>query len=312
MNIEEGSKEKYLKIVKHDYIFDAVAFNELNKYKVEELKYLLFKEKKYRFGLCVGVRDGEVLCPFSAPFGTMVAIRKPVSIKYYDEAIDALDAFVVENNYRSIRFILPPMFYDETGISILVNALYRNGYGFKNIDLNFQFDLKKICTEMYPEMIPHNGRKNLRISLNSDLVLKHCNTYEEEKKAYNVIAENRESKGYPLRMTFQQVIDTVQIVDHDFFLVMKDDDAIAATLIYYINEDVAQVIYWGDRPSFGEFKPINYLAYQLIHYYGERGLSYLDIGPSTENSIPNYGLCDFKESIGCDISSKITMVKNVL
>lgn len=309
MKIEEVSKEQYLQIVKHDYIFDAVEFNELNKYKVEELKYLLFKDTKYRFGLCTGIREGEVLCPFSAPFATMVAIRKPVSIINYDQAIDALDTFFVEKHYKSSRFVLPPMFYDETSLGIFVNSLYRKGYDLKNIDLNFQFDLKKVCTKTYPEMLPRNGRKNLRISLNSLLALKHCDTYDQATKAYSVIAENREAKGYPLRMTLQQVMDTVQIVNHDFFLVMKDDEAIAAALIYYINQNVAQVIYWGDRPGFTEVKPINYLAYQLINYYSDQGFKYLDIGPSTEDSIPNYGLCDFKESIGCDVSTKMTMIK---
>jgi len=309
MNIEEVSKEQYFKIVKHDYIFNAVAFNELNKYKVDELKYLLFNEKRYRFGLCVGIREGEVSCPFTAPFGSMVAIKKPVSVKHYDEAIAALDTFMIKNKYKSIKFILPPMFYDETGLSIFINILYRKGYSLKNIDLNFHFDLKNVSTNKYPEMILNNGRRNLRISLNSNLALKHCDTDEEEKKAYKVIAENRESNGYPLRMTFQQVIDTVKIIDHDSFLVMKDDEEIAAALVYYVNEDAAQVIYWGDRPGFREFKPINYLAYKLIHYYSEKGMKYLDIGPSTENSIPKFGLCDFKQSIGCDISSKMTMVK---
>jgi len=38
-------------------------------------------------------------------------------------------------------------------------------------------------------------------------------------------------------------------------------------------------------------------------------MRYIDIGPSTENSIPNYGLCEFKESIGCDISPKYTFYK---
>lgn len=309
MYIEETSKEKYTEFVNSEYVFDTVSFNELNRYKVEELKYLLFKEKKYRFGLCIGIRNGEVSCPFSAPFGTMVSIRKPVSIQYYDEAIDLLDKFAIENNYKSIRFILPPMFYDETGISIFINTLHRKGYNFKNIDLNFQLKIRKVFSEKYEEFLPHNGRKNLRIALNSDLVLKHCNTIEEVNTAYNVIAENREAKGYPLRMTYQQVLETIQIVNHDFFLVMKNDEAIAAALIYYINQDVAQVIYWGDRPGFGVCKPINFLAYQLIQYYGQRGLSYLDIGPSTEDSLPNYGLCDFKESIGCDISNKMTMIK---
>jgi hypothetical protein len=310
MIIEDVSIERYKEIVKDvTYVFNSTSFNELNKHKVDELKYLLFKDKKYRFGLYVGIKDDEVLCPFSAPFGTMVAIKTPVSIKYYDEAIDTLESFVSQNNYKSLRFILPPMFYDETGISIFVNTLFRKGYSFKNIDLNFQFDLKKFSTKKYVEIIPYNARKNLRIALSSDLSIKHCETKEEVKRAYNVIAENRELKCYPLRMSYKQVIDTVQIVDHDFFLVIKEEEAIAAALIYYVNEDVAQVIYWGGRLGFSEVKPINYLAYQLIHYYGEKGLNYLDIGPSTENSIPNYGLCDFKNSIGCDISSKITMIK---
>lgn len=310
MDIEEVSKEQYFKIVKHDYIFDAVAFNELNKCKVEDLKYLLLIEKKHRFGLCIGIKNREVLCPFSAPFGTMVAIRKPVSLQYYDKAIDTLDKYMIENNYKRIKFILPPMFYDETGISRFVNVLYRKGYEFRNIDLNFQFDLQKVYSDNYVNLLPHNGRKNLRIGLNSDLVLKHCDTGEEKKQAYNVIAENRQHKGYPLRMTFQQVLDTVQIVEHDFFLIKKDDEEIAAALIYYVNRDVAQVIYWGDHPGFRELKPINFLAYQLINYYGKKGLKYLDIGPSTEDSVPNSGLCDFKESIGCSISTKITMAKD--
>jgi len=312
MDIEEVTKEEYLKVIKHHNIFDAVTFNELNKYKVEKLKYLLFKGKKYKFGLCVGVKECEVLCPFSSPFATMVEINRPVSIKNYDQAIDSLDIFLTKNHYKTIRFILPPMFYDETGLGIFVNTLYRKGYDFKNIDLNFQFDLKKVCTEAYPEMIPRNGKKNLRIGLNSGLILKHCDNNEDAKKAYSVIAENREAKGFPLRMTFQQVMNTVRLVNHDFFMVIKDDEEIAAALIYYINENVAQVIYWGDRQGFGKVKPINYLACQLVHYYSERGLKYLDIGPSTENSVPNYGLCDFKKSIGCDVSTKITMIKRFI
>ena len=50
---------------------------------------------------------------------------------------------------------------------------------------------------------------------------------------------------------------------------------------------------------------INFLAYQLIQYYTKKGIKILDIGISTEDGIPNYGLCDFKESIGCFLSSKI-------
>ena len=44
--------------------------------------------------------------------------------------------------------------------------------------------------------------------------------------------------------------------------------------------------------------------------YGEKGFEYLDIGISTDHGIINYGLSDFKISIGCDTSAKVTFVKD--
>ncbi len=310
MKTEEVSKDIYNNIVRYDNIYNAVVFNELNKYKVDDIKYLLFKDKKYRFGVCVGIINKDIMCPFSAPFGTIIPLRKLTSINYYDDAIKALDYFATENKFESVKFILPPMFYDETHLSIFVSALYRNGYRIKTIDLNYQFDMQKI-QKSYFEILPHNGRKNLRIALNSDLIFKHCDTSDEKKKSYDVIAENRYTRGYPLKMTFQQVMDTIQIVKHDLFLVKKEEVDIAAALIYYINDTVVQVIYWGDCAGYGEFKPMNFLAYQLINFYSEKGIKYIDVGPSSENGIPNLGLCSFKESIGCDISNKFTMYKNI-
>ena len=54
-------------------------------------------------------------------------------------------------------------------------------------------------------------------------------------------------------------------------------------------------------------KPINALAEFLVTYYTNKGFEYLDIGPSTDQGIPNYGLIDFKESIGCRTDSKVTV-----
>jgi hypothetical protein len=41
----------------------------------------------------------------------------------------------------------------------------------------------------------------------------------------------------------------------------------------------------------------------------KKGMKFVDIGPSTENSIPNYGLCEFKESIGCTVVNKYSFKK---
>jgi len=54
---------------------------------------------------------------------------------------------------------------------------------------------------------------------------------------------------------------------------------------------------------------MNFLSYEVFKYYKENGIEVVDIGPSTEDSIPNHGLCEFKESIGCDLSPKYSFYK---
>lgn len=69
------------------------------------------------------------------------------------------------------------------------------------------------------------------------------------------------------------------------------------------------MIYWGDIDGYSEERPMNLLAENVYEFYQQKGIHVLDIGPSTENGVPNYGLCDFKESIGCQCSSKYTLKK---
>ena len=312
MMVESITYEDYLKKARHTFAFCKAEFVKLNQNKVDAVEYLIFKkEGSERFIVCFGMRDGQAYCPFSAPFGCPVSLKKELGIMAYDEMLDALEQYAVANGWKSIHWILPPAFYCEDEITGWVSSLYRREYKFINIDINYAFDLQEVNCDNYEKLIHHNARKNLRIALNSDLKLCLCETDRDKETAYQIIAENRADKGYPLRMTYQQVCDTVQIIPHEFFLVEKNHQKIAAALVYRIDEKIAQVIYWGDRLKYREYKTINFLSYQLIHYYGKKNLKYLDIGPSTENSIPNYGLCDFKESIGCRRSLKYTMAKDL-
>ena len=142
--------------------------------------------------------------------------------------------------------------------------------------------------------------KTLKFSLRSGLSLCKCLTETDKQTAYEVIRLNRESKGYPLRMTYSQVAETIKILDHDFFVVKVGEVPIASAIVFCITEQIYQVIYWGDVPGYSQYKPINYLSYKLIEYYKQKNIRYLDIGPSSESGIPNFGLCDFKQSIGCE------------
>ncbi|GHT81131.1 hypothetical protein FACS1894125_1290 [Actinomycetota bacterium] len=293
-------------------IFDAVEFNELNKDKVDRVDYLLLgKGESNRFSLCLGVTRSVAKIPFSAPFALPEVCKSGLGILNYDEMLTALDVYASENGIEVIKFVLPPIFYSEEVITALVNAFFRHGYINTIVDVNYAFKLCDVFKPEYPSAIQKNARKNLQTALRSDLVLRKCATDEEIKVAYDVIAENRSSKGYPLRMSYEQIKQTINVVTADVFMVLKDEQAVAAAFVFHISEKIVQVVYWGDTPGFENFRPINFLAYKLIEFYGKSGMDFLDIGPSTEGSMPNFGLCDFKESIGCTRSLKFSFEKNI-
>lgn len=300
ISISEVSSSEYFEIVKSPVIiFNDVQFLKLNSSKVDEVKYLILsKGNSARFSLVLGVRNGIGESPFSAPFSLLEPLKKESTLENYDDALDAIYQYASQHGLKKIKITLPPIFYNESYLTGWLNSMWRKGWCCKIIDINYAFNLCSLG-DNYDLYLAHNAKKNLRIANSLNLKLQICGNDDEINKAYNIIAENRASKGYPLRMTRIQVFDTIKIIPHDVFFVKQGEDLIAAAFVYRVSDGIAQVIYWGDKPGNGKAKPINFLASELIKYYRDKGFKWLDIGPSTEGGIPNYGLCEFKESIGC-------------
>ena len=110
-------------------------------------------------------------------------------------------------------------------------------------------------------------------------------------------------------MSWEQVQETIRITEHDIFLLNKKGKDVAAAIVFCVNKDVYQVINWGDIDGYSEERPMNLLAENVYEFYQQKGIQVLDIGSSTENGVPNYGLCDFKESIGVSVLIKVYFKK---
>lgn len=307
MEIFDVDKKQYESAVRNvKYIYDSVWFHEINGNKVEKVCYFLFKNSKNKCGMIVGIRDQTAWLPYSAPFGMVERINL-MNLEEMDEVIFLLEKYLSEIGVKKIFFRLPPFFYDETFISELQNILTGHHFVLTSVDLNYQFFLKD--ETYYFEHLQRNAKKNLQRALKSNWSFHHCDDWEDKKLAYDIIAENRKSKGYPLKMSWEAIRDTCAHISSDFFLLELENSPIAAAIVFGVTTNIAQVIYWGDMPNSGLCRSMNYLAYQIYRYYLNTGIEVLDIGPSTENGIPNFGLCNFKRSIGCDVSSKLTFEK---
>jgi hypothetical protein len=310
MELVEADYNFYKEIIPKPYhVFAQADFNDLNKNKCEKVYFLLFKTSKYKLGLIGGIKENIFFSPFSSPFGGLTFIHQDIKINDIEETLKILEIWAKSNKIKKISFTIPPSFYQKKFIAKQINSLYRFNYEIKNIDLNYYFEIQNF-DENYIDQLWYSARKALKNAFENSLYLKKCTEKSDIKLAYDIIKENRTAKGFPLRMAFEDILLTDFLIKKDFFIVYtKDRTAIASSIIYYISDETVQVVYWGNLTEYSHLKPMNFLSYKLFEYYSNMHVKYIDIGPSTENSIPNYGLCEFKESIGCNICPKYTFIK---
>lgn len=302
MQLYEVTSEEYAQAEFYAHVYNTPEFSELNKAKTSGLHYILIKDNKTRFSIVLGEKGDSMCSPFSAPYGGF-NMKTPQRIAYMDEASALLKDWGKSHD-KKIKITLQPSVYDNTQLSKWANVMFRNGR-LTNIDLNYHFDLSRF--PHYEDFIDRSARKNLHKAMAEDFVISHLDSSNADdiSRAYGVISINRKEHGYPLRMSLQNVADTVKIIDADFFVVSHNGTDVAAAQVFKVTDDVAQVIYWGDLRQYASLRTMNFLAYKVFEYYYQKGFRILDIGPSTEDGVPNNGLCDFKEAIGCSVTQKL-------
>jgi hypothetical protein len=303
MEILEVDSKTYAEAIPNpSHVFNSAAFNALNSSKCDAVYYLLFKDSKVRLGIIFGVRNNILTSPFSAPFGGFEATSSDLRLQQIDAALQTLHLWATDRNFEGIRIVFPAFFYNSNMLNKVCSCLTRASYEESNVDLNYHFLTAKF-DDNYKKEIWYNAQKNLKKSETSGLIFEKV-TAADSAQAYAIIALNRRMRDFPLRMSLEQIEETEKVIEVDFFLVKKEEIVIASAIVFHVAKDIVQVVYWGDLPDYSEFKTMNYLSFHLFQHYENQGIKIIDIGPSTENSIPNYGLCEFKESIGCDILVK--------
>ena len=162
------------------YSYNESWFHELNKAKVDEIKYFLFKTKKYKMGIVAGIKDNIMKFPYSAPFCIFEKKNVEISLEELEQTVKCLEKYCIENSLSRIIFRLPPSFYDETYISKIQNCLLRMEYEIVSMDLNYQFYLSK--NKDIAEQMQRNAKKNLKIALGKEYSLEYCNGFVKKIK----------------------------------------------------------------------------------------------------------------------------------
>ncbi len=278
-------------------VYNTVAFNELNRGKCEDVRYMVFREGKIRGGIVLGLRDGMWQSPFSAPFGGFTLLRGQ-RMEYIEHMARCMGEFA-DVAACPVRIIFPPVPYDEGLTTKCVNAFSRMAHCAMSYDVSYHYNLQEAATAS------RKARGALREALRYGFVFERLAGNDADiVRVYDIVKRNHEAKGYPVKMSCREVIETSEVISADFFVLKESGRDVAAAVAFHVARGVVQIIYWGDLPGTSHMRVMNRLAAELADFYRNRGLHIMDLGPSTEAAIPNYGLCAFKESWGCRPSLK--------
>ncbi len=296
MNIREVTAEEYRRLFPQPQIvYNSVEFTELNAHKADRvIRVTAESDDGYpALGLTVGEIAGRFVAPFSAPFACFDFNREHRAQTMLDAAA------AISSRFPGLTLTLPPALYGESMIAKTQMAFLTAGARQLYLDWNYHIDL----TRDYESLLTSPNRKKLRHAEREGFRLEPS----DPMRAYEIIRRNRESKGYPLRMSAELVLATVRPqgpVEADFFVLTDGNRDAAAAMVYHVRPGIGQVIYWGDVPQAPCRNAMNLLAAELSKHYAARGMRILDIGPSGTEGHPSAGLSDFKDTIGSTCTPK--------
>ena len=130
-------------------------------------------------------------------------------------------------------------------------------------------------------------------------------------QVYETLDVNRASMGNSLSMTMAQLQAMVDTFPKDIILFgcPHGDHLAAAALCLRLSSTVLYVFYWGDRPGYTTYSPVVAVADAIYGYCQKLGFRILDVGTSTFDREPNFGLLEFKRGLGFTESLKLRMRK---
>jgi Acetyltransferase (GNAT) domain len=289
-------------------IFNTAAFFNLHK-----------KGKAFYFQLCLGnpresvgvvhfteVEPGAFRSPRRGTFGGF-EFSRPVRLEVIERFVDEVEQVLTKNGARRIELLDAPAYFDPGNSGVLSNVLGRRRYVPRTPDLAYLLQVDE--TPLWEKLKP-SRRQRIHRCQQQGITVAQVGP-DRYREVYDVIVENRNTKHFPVTMTYDAIQEMVQAFPDRllFFAAFDGSEMIGSSICVKVKSSVLYVFYWGDRPGYEQLSPVTLLAQCIYDYAQQARFSLIDFGTATRGGDPIYGLINFKREIGCLPSPKPTYVK---
>lgn len=299
----EVSKEEYRKHFPADASpFISEAFIGLTEKKQERVIRLMKKDDP-SMGLLVGLKDGVLSSPFSAPFGGFHYTHEYMFYNLVYEFLSDLKEYVAHEGFEQVSVTLPPDLYQVNMNAKLVNAFIRSGFTMEVPDILNWVNLRDFDGVWNKKEIGQHCRKAIKYGL----VWSMATSMDEMEEAYQVIHRNREGLGRKIYMTLEDILEVKKKFPVDFFIIKEaNGNCVGAAILYRGHERIIQGIFMGGDLEKRNLGVTDYMYMNIYNYYKELGFHYIDMGTSSLQGEPNPGLLRFKEIHNSETSLRYT------
>jgi hypothetical protein len=251
---------------------------------------------------------GHYRSPRRGTFGSF-EFRETLRVEAVEGFVDEVERILRDNGARTIEILEPPAILDHPKAAVMYNILCRKGYQVQSPELDYTLAVDK---PTFLEKVEYNLRKRINKCTREGMEARQLDS-SLCPQVYEVIARNRAAKGFPMTMTCAAILKMLAVFPDRmaFFGVFASDALVASSICINVGRGMLYVFYWGDLPGYEKSSPISLIAHAIYEYARTHGFSWMGVGTSTKDGIPNYGLINFKREMGCVDSLKLAFVKRV-
>jgi hypothetical protein len=250
---------------------------------------------------------GVFRSPRLGTFGSF-DFKDPPSIELVEFFADEAERVLRERGATHVTIVSPPFAHAPERSHLVFLALHNRGYRATPHSLNQSV---RLDDRPFAARIDADARRRLMRARELGLDARRLTSLSELSDAYQLILENTSRKGYRLSMTWDGIREMSETFGDRIygFGVFRQTEPAAASITIRVSQDVVYVFYWCDAAGFSAVSPIVLLADAIYEHARAEGARWVDIGTSTNDGLPNYGLIHFKQNLGCEASLKLAYSK---
>ncbi len=206
-----------------------------------------------------------------------------------------------------MEILLPPQAHGTVAVAQQIYALRARGLSISRCDLNQSLEVSAVPLS---ERMSYGNRKRLNKCQREGHEARQVGL-DALSEVYACIASNRAAKGYPMSMSLNALQDMATALPDSLVLFecRQNGRVSASAVCLRLDAQTLYVFYWGDAPGQSTHSPVVMVAEAIYTHCQREGVRLLDVGTSTIDTEPHFGLLHFKQGLGMAESLKFRMEK---